>query len=166
MKTIFIRGVPGTGKTLVANILGKILSNSKVIHVDKLKVQAMKKLKNTQKNIEKSREIAYEQTLKELELFQDKNCIILEEVICDKYFLQSLIEFLNKTKSNAYWFRLMRPIKKLLEVESNRKRKVKNTQEDLFKINQDIKSLKIKNEYWIKNDNLALTLKKILNIIV
>ncbi len=163
MKIIFIRGVPGTGKTIVAKSIKESLPNSEIICVDDFKIKAMKK----GTGIDESRKIAYKQTLKKLNLFhkQNKNYIILEELICDRNFLENLIEFLNKTKSHAYWFRLMRPIKKLLEIESNRNRKIKNTQEDLFKLKQDIESLKIKDEYLIKNDDLALTIKKILDIV-
>lgn len=163
MKIIFIRGVPGVGKTTVAKILGEILPNSHVIHTDEFKIKAMKK----GKSFEESKKIAYEKTLDKLYFLssQDFVYITLEEIICDKNFLECLIEFLNKTKSHSYWFRLMRPLNKLLEIESNRERKVKNTQEDLFKLKQDIESLKIRNEHWIKNDNLALTIKKILEIV-
>lgn len=164
MKTILIRGIPGTGKTTVAKILGQILPNSQVIHVDEFKLKAMRK----GYSFKESQKIAYEKTLEKLYTLspQDFVYITLEELICDRNFLEDLIEFLNKTKSHAYWFRLIRPIKKLLEIESNRKRKIKNTQEDLFKLKQDIESLKIKNEYLIKNDNLALTIKKILEVVV
>ena len=163
MKTIFIRGVPGVGKTTIANILGQILPNSQVIHVDEFKIKEMK----TGKSFEESRKIAYEKTLDKLYSLssQDFVYITLEELICDKDFLEGLIEFLNKTKSHAYWFRLMKPLNKLLEIESNRKRKLKNTKEDFCKLKQDIESLKIKNEYLIKNDNLALTIKKILDVV-
>lgn len=163
MKVIFIRGVPGVGKTTVAKILGQIIPNSQVIHVDEFKIKAMKK----GKGVEESRKIAYEKTLEKLYSLssQDFVYLTLEEIICDKDFLEGLIEFLNKTKSRSHWFRLMRPLNKLLEIELNRKRKIKNTQEDLFKLKQEIESLKIRSEYWIKNDNLALTIKKILNVV-
>ncbi len=163
MKIIFIRGVPGTGKTTIAKILGKIIPNSQVIYVDEFKIKEMKK----GRSFEESQKIAYEKTFKRLHLLhkQKKNYIILEELICEKDFLNGLIEFLNKTKSYSYWFRLLRPLDKLLKIESYRTRKLKNTKGDLFKLKQDIESLKIKNEYLIKNDNLALTIKKILNVV-
>lgn len=164
MKTIFIRGIPGTGKTIVSEILEKIFPNSEIICVDDFKLKAMK----DGKSFEESQKIAYEQTLKELHLFhkQNKNDVILEEIICEKDFLDKLNWFLYETQTKAYWFRLMRKVKELLKVESNRNRQIKNTQEDLFKLKQEIESLKIENEYLIKNDNLALTIKKILEIVI
>jgi len=163
MLVIFIRGVPGVGKTTVSKILEERLPNSEAIYVDNFKIKAMKK----GYTFNKAQKIAYNQTLQKLYFLhkKNKNYIILEEIISEKDFLRSLIEFLNETKSNVYWFRLMRPIEKLLKIESNRKRKIKNSHRDLLKFKQDIEFLKIKNEYWIKNDNLAFTIKKILNIV-
>ena len=77
MKIIFIRGLPGTGKTIVAEILKKIF-DSEIICVDKFKLQAMKK----RKGFEKSNEIAHEKTLKKLQSLYEKNkrCVIVEEL--------------------------------------------------------------------------------------
>jgi len=163
MKVIVIRGLPGVGKTVVSEILEEIFE-AEVIHVDNFKLKEMK----SGKSVEKSLEIAYEQTLKKLYLLHKKNrdYIILEEIIHEKDFLEKLYKFVNETRSQAYWFRLMRPIEKLLEVESNRKRRIKNTKEDLFKLKQDIESCKIKGECWIKNNGIALTIKKILEIVI
>jgi len=164
MKVIFIRGVPGVGKTLVSEALKKIFLDAEVIGVDKFKLKAMK----NGEDFDKSKKFAYEQTLKKLELFYKKNkdYVIIEEIICDQDFLNRIYEFLDKTKSQSYWFRLKRKIKELLETEAKRKRRIKNTKEDLFKLKQDIESCKIKNEYSVKNDNLALTIKKILEIVI
>ena len=162
MKFIIIRGLPGTGKTIVSKILGKIFLNSEVICVDKLKIQAMKK----GYNFEKPQKIAYKQTLKRLySIYDKKNYIIIEELICDKDFYNELRDFVDKTKSEDYWLRLLRPLEKLLEVEAGRKRKIKNSKEDFDKLREDIESCKIESEHWIKNDDLALSIKKILDII-
>ncbi len=162
MKIIIIRGLPGTGKTIVSKILGKIFFNSEVICVDKLKIQAMKK----GYNFEKSQKIAYKQTLKRLySIYDKKNYIIIEELICDKDFYNELRDFVDKTKSEDYWFRLLRPLEKLLEVEAGRKRKIKNSKEDLDKLREDIENCKIEDEHWVKNDDLALGIKKILDIV-
>jgi len=160
MKIIFIRGLPGTGKTVIAEILKKIFIDSEIICVDKFKIQAIKK----EKNFEKSLEISHKKTLEKLNLL-NKEYVIVEELICDKDFYNDLNNFVNKTKSHAYWFRLLRPLEKLLEVEKGRKRKIKNNKEDFDKLKRDIKSCKIENEHLIKNNNLALTIEKILDII-
>ncbi|MFH1151738.1 MAG: hypothetical protein V1788_01280 [Nanoarchaeota archaeon] len=162
MKLILIRGVPGTGKTKVANILGQILQNSQVIHVDNFKVKAMKK----GKTFKEAQEIAYDDVLDKLGLFQDKKHIILEEIVCDKTFWNRINRFYHESKADFYGFRLLRKIDELLEVESQRKRKVKNTKEDFSKLKQDIESLKVPREHLIKNDNLTLTIKKILDVLL
>jgi len=160
MKIIFIRGLPGTGKTVVAEILNKIFIDSEIILVDKFKLQAMKK----GKSFEESLEIAYKKALEKLNSL-DKEYIIVEELIHDKDFCKDLNNFINKTKSHAYWFRLLRPIEKLLEVEKDRKRKIKNSREDFDKLKRDIESCQIEDEHLIKNNNLALTIRKMLEII-
>lgn len=164
MKAIFIRGVPGTGKTIVAEQIKKRLSNSEIINVDNLKIKAM----HNGKDFESAKNIAYEQSLKKLYKFYliKKNYVILDELICEEEFLKKLHVFLDQTNSHSYWFRLVRKLKELLEVESKRDRQIKNNLDDFNKLKQDIESLKIKNEYLIKNDDLALTIKKILDVVV
>lgn len=163
MKIIFIRGLPGTGKTIVSEILGKIFSDSEIICVDKFKLQEMKK----GKNFEKAQELAYKKALKKLDLLykKGKEYIILEEIICDKDFYNNLNNFVNKTNLVAYWFRLGRPLNKLLEIESSRKRKIKNDKNDFLRLKKEVEFCKIENEYWIKNDDLSLTIKRILDLI-
>ena len=51
-------------------------------------------------------------------------------------------------------------------METTRKRKIKNSKEDFIELKEEIESYKIKNEYLIKNDDLALTIKKILEIVI
>jgi len=160
MKLIFIRGLPGTGKTIIAKILKQIFLNAEIICVDKFKLQAMKK----GNSFEESQKIAHKKTLEKLNSI-NKEYIIVEELICDRDFYNELKDFVDRTKSRAYWFRLMRPLDKLLEVEKSRKRKIKNSKEDFDKLKEDIESCKIENEYLIKNDNLALTIRKILEFI-
>lgn len=162
MKLIVIRGLPGTGKTIISEILGKIFLDSEVICVDKFKLQAMK----NKKKFEESQKIAYEKTLKKLNSLDQKGreYVILDEIICDENFYNELKGFVNETGSKAYWFRLLRPLEKLLEHEAERKRKTKNTREDFENLKRDVESFKIENEVLIKNDNIALTIKKILDI--
>lgn len=162
MNLILIRGVPGTGKTIVSEILGKIFFDSEIICADKFKIQAMK-----ENSFKEAQKIAYAKTLEKLHILyeQNKRDVILEELICDKNFYESLRNFITKTNSKAYWFRLLRPLDKLLELESNRNRKVKNNKEDFDNLKKEIELIKIPNEVLIKNDNLALTIKRILDVI-
>ena len=94
-----------------------------------------------------------------------KDYCIVEELICEEEFLKKLYEFINKTNADHYWFRVMRKLKDLLEVESKRDRKIKNTVEDFNKLKEDTEALKIQGEYLIKNDDLDLTANKILNFL-
>ena len=99
MKLIFIRGVPGTGKTFIANKIKKILNNSEIICVDEFKLEAM----SGGANFSKALEIAYEKAIRKLYYFYEKNkdYIILEEIINNKFFFKRLYEFSNNTKSDT-----------------------------------------------------------------
>jgi len=113
---------------------------------------------------EESEEIAYKKTLEKLNSFykQNKKEIIIEGLIIDGGFYNKLRDFINKTKSKASWFRLLRPLEKLLEIDVGRKRKMKNSKEDFDRLKEGIENCKIEDEHLIKNDNLALTIRKIL----
>jgi len=162
MKLVIIRGVPGTGKTIVSEILGKMFFDSEIICVDKFKLQAMK-----ENSFEEAQKIAYEKTLEKLHILyeQNKRDVVLEELVCDKDFYEELRNFIIKTNSSVNWFRLLRPLDKLLEIESDRKRKIKNSKEDFDNLKKNIESIKIPNEIWIKNNDLALTVKRILDVV-
>jgi tRNA uridine 5-carbamoylmethylation protein Kti12 len=159
MKLIFIRGLPGTGKTAIAEILKKELPNSESISVDNYKLEAIK----NGENFESAKNFAYTETIRKLYEFylMEKDFCIVDELICEKEFLGKLYSFINKTKSNAYWFRVLRKLNFLLEVERGRKRIIKNTIDDFDRLKRDIKKLKIPNEVFIANDELYLTVDKI-----
>lgn len=159
MKLILIRGLPGTGKTSVAEILKKELENSEVINVDNFKLEAM----NNGENFESAKKFAYEETLKKLYEFylMEKDFVIIDEIFCDREFVSKLYSFINKTKSKPYWFRLLRKLKNLLEVEKGRNRKIKNNIEDFKKLKKDIESLKLSNEGLIVNEDLEFTVGEI-----
>jgi len=163
MKLIIIRGLPGTGKTAVSELLKRNLPNSEIINADDFKLESMQ----DGKTFENAKKTAYEKSLKNLYEFYSsgKDYVILEELICEKEFLNKLLSFLAQTNSVSYWFRLMRKLRYLLEVESMRKRKIKNSLADFNKLKKDLDSLKIKDEHIIKNDDLNMTVKKILKII-
>jgi len=168
MRIIILRGLPGTGKTIVSEILGKILDNFEIICVDKFKVMKKGVIFEEGEEIDKKiEERSYRKTLEKLNSFyeQNKKEIILEGLIINNDFYNELRNFVNKTNSHAYWFRLLRPLEKLLEIEAGRKRRIKNSKEDFDRLREDIEDCKIENEHWIKNDDLALSIKKILDII-
>ena len=149
MKVIFIRGLPGTGKTPIAHNLENKLKNSEVIHLDDFNIKA------TKKDVLES---AYKKVVNKLYLLYKKNKehILIEGVICDKYFSKMLNEFVTETKSTAYWFRLEKPLENLL---------IKNSKETLLKIEKDMDNCNIKDEHYMKNYDPSLTVEKILEII-
>ena len=163
MKVIFVRGLPGTGKTIIAKILKEVFFNSEIISVDKLKIQALK----SKFTFSEANKIAFEKAMKKLyKLSKTKEVIIFEEMICNKEFYQELNNFIKGTRCNSYWFRITRKLNHLLIVESKRKRKIKNTEKDFSDLKKEIEMIKIKGEHKIKNDNLGKTIKDILEIIV
>ena len=163
MKLIFIRGLPGTGKTSIAEILKEHLPNSEIITVDYFKLGAMK----DGENFENAKRLAYRETIRKLNEFylMQKDFIIVDELICEKKFFMKLREFLDKTNSKSYWFRITRKLKYLLEIEAERDRKIKNSIEDFEKLKKDIEKLKIPNEVLLKNDDLDLTIQGLKNIL-
>ena len=160
MNLVVIRGLPGTGKTTVSKILGSIIPDSHIIHVDEFKIEAM----NKGNSFEEAKEISYEKAIESLENSKSEY-VILEEILCEEVFFRRLLNFCSERNSNLFCLRLMRPLNKLLELESERKRKVKNTKEDFFNLKQDLERIKINGEFWIKNDNLPLVIKGILNLL-
>ncbi|TRZ78014.1 AAA family ATPase [bacterium] len=158
MKIIFIRGLPGTGKTTIANLLKTELS-VKVICVDNFKLEAV----SNGANVKDSRKIAYKKTLEVLELYikQDPQYIIVEEIIYNSLFFDQLQTFVKNSNSDAYWFRIERPLEELLKIESGRNRKVKNTRENFMELNEGMDNIKIKKEIFIRNDDIDQTIKEI-----
>lgn len=161
MKLIIIRGLPGTGKTVVSRILGKIFPDSEILNVDKYK----KKLRIKGGNFRQSLDIAYKKAIKKLNSSKAQ-IIIIDEIINDAGFYNDLQKLIYKKRAEAHWIRLIKHIDFLMELEKSRKRKIKNTRQYFDNLKREVDLIKIPGEIKIKNDNLALTLKKILNFIV
>lgn len=163
MKLIILRGLPGTGKTIIAKILKKIFFNSEIISIDKLKIQALK----SKYSFLKANKIGFEKSMQELsKLSKTKEVIILEEIICNKKFYHELNNFIKDMECELYWFRITRKLNHLLAVESKRKRKIKNTKKDFLNLKKEIEMIEIKSEHKIKNDDLGKTIKEILDILI
>jgi len=159
MTIIFIRGLPGTGKTTIANLLKAKLS-AEVICVDNFKLEAVA----NGASVKDSRKIAYEKTLKTLKLYVKENpeYIILEEIINDSSFFNQLQNFVKNSNIDTYWFCIERSLEELLKVESKRTRKLKNTKENFGELNREINNIKIEKEIFIQNDDINKTIKEII----
>ena len=150
MKLIILRGLPGVGKSVIADKLAEKLNNSTVIHVDDFKVECRKKHKDY--NFGDVCKYSYEKTLQKLSSCSSEEVIIIEEIFDNKDFVNNKIKFCKENNIESYWFHLKRDIKKLLEVENKRKRKIKNTLDDFETLQNNINKVKIANEKTILNN--------------
>jgi 2-phosphoglycerate kinase len=155
---IFIRGIPGSGKTSIADKLGE-KTGRKVIHVDDFKKEMMTqnpKAFFTEEVIPYS----YKKTLEALEKYKGED-LIIEEIFKNKDFVRSVLDFCDKNNISYKWFIITRDIKKILEVNESRTRKVKNTLESLEKMQGEIDAMKIEGEVVIKNESVEGSVQKI-----
>ena len=150
MKLIILRGLPGCGKSTIAEYLSKKLGCD-VIYGDFFKREFVKN--NTNFKSEDIYNYAHNKILEELEnaFNEKKEVLIIEELFENKNFVEDVKSFCNKNKIEIKWFYIQRDLEKLLETENNRERKVKNTLDDFKKLKEDLDS--IKNEWEIKVDN-------------
>lgn len=162
MKIIFLRGLPGSGKTKLANRLAEQLS-AEVLHVDELKVEAKKNLELWPE----ARQKAYNQTL---DYFTDaKNrgvdIVICEELMADTEFVKRLETFCRENQIEAFWYRIDREMTKLLELENSPERvnrSPKNSEEDFKRLSREIEGIVVPGEIVINNnDTLDIALSEI-----
>ena len=161
MKIIFIRGLPGTGKTTIAKQLARKF-NARYLNIDEFKIKAKTG------DFKKDCLYAYKMTLDSLSLLRkDKNInyIIMEEIFYNKKFVNDLIKFTKDNHFLSYWFQVKRSLRDLLKVESLRKRKIKNIKNDFHYLQKGIDSIKIKDEKVIKNLVISSTVKKIISFV-
>ena len=151
MKLIFIRGLPGSGESYVAESLTSKLENCAYVKVDDFKLGYMK----SGASIPDSRRLAYAKTISELQRLQKqkKDYVVVEELMCDPDFVRDLQNFARKTNSQSYWFRLKRSLTRLLETESRRDRRVKNSLDDFRKLEEDIGSCPVEGEIIVENNS-------------
>ena len=154
---IFIRGLPGSGKTTISNKLAEQL-HWDVIHVDHYKTEFISQ--NQDAYITKEF-IPYSHK-KTLEKLSDiKNNVIIEELFWNNDFIQALLSFCKKNNIQYQWFKLIRDKKTLLSI----KRKIRNTFKDFETMEKQIDDIKIKDEIIINNQNTDETIKQILTFI-
>lgn len=155
MNIIIIRGLPGSGKTEIADRLSRELKIP-VLHIDYLKTQIMKDFPG-QYSWNEIRAKAYDQALNYLADLNKKGTesIICEELLADKDFAIELQNFCSNAKIKIYSFKIERNIEKLLELENSPERVARprrNTREDLDELNRKINEIIIPNEIVIENN--------------
>jgi len=157
---IFIRGLPGSGKTTISNLLAEKLQ-WQVIHADEFKKELMKQ--NPEANfIQEIVPGSYKKTIEKLQEYKDKN-VIVEEVFRNKEFVQSVLDFCNQNCIHYKWFKIIHDETLLLQVYDERTRKVKMTKElyDLFK--RQMNEIKIEGEIDIYNISIEDSVNSIVS---
>lgn len=150
MVIIFLRGLPGSGKTSIAHKLEEKLDCAEVIHSDAFKIDYLKKHKDC--DFADACKYSYSKTIKRLSTLSVKKIIIVEELFYDSDFVQKIRDFCREKNIRTFWFYLKRNLNKLLEIENSRKRKIKNTRGGLLKLQKDLDKIKIENEKIVLND--------------
>lgn len=145
---VFIRGLPGVGKTSIANSLAEKLQ-WKVISIDAFKKQLMNELPNAD-FVSEIVPASYQKGFEILEKYIDEN-VIIEEVFRNKEFVEKILIFCQQNNIPFQWFKIIRDKRLLQEVNSERKRTIKNDLEILNMFEEQINRIDIKNEVEIKN---------------
>lgn len=169
MKLIILRGLPGSGKTELANKLGSGLG-AEVLHIDDFKIQVRKDFPG-QFTWPEIRAKAYDETLRYLTEAEARGVALLvcEELFLDKDLVGRFIKFCEEREVEASWFRVERDLDKLLELEQTperARRPVHNSREDFENLDREIKEIIIPGERVIDNNgDLMETLFEIENLL-
>ncbi len=156
---IFLRGLPGSGKTTIANLLSD-KKGWKVISIDEYKKEIMKEYPEAH-FITEIVPLSYKRALEEIDKVTGD--VIVEEILRNKDFVEQLNE-LNKTKKvETKWFKIVRNMEDIVKTNAERKRKVKPTSETLIKMNEQLNSIVIEGEIVINNESPEDSVEKILS---
>jgi len=165
MKLIILRGLPGCGKSTIAEKLKERL-NIPVVFGDTFKRNFMKQNSNSEN--EDVFQYAYDKIFKKIkELFEiGEEIVIVEELFNDKDLIQQIQSFCKEKDIEVKSFLIKRDLEKLLEVEEGRERKIKNTKEDFENLRKELEDVNIENEIVVNNngvieDSVYFVLEKI-----
>ncbi|MDD2935400.1 MAG: AAA family ATPase [Candidatus Pacebacteria bacterium] len=161
MKLIILRGLPGCGKSTIAEILSENLECS-VVYGDFFKREFLVKNKNFQEACEYS----YKKIFEEVEKYAEKKeeVVIIEELFDNKEFVERIKNFCRENNIQIYWFYIKRELEKLLEVEQKRDRKIKNTVDDFKKLQDSLNEIKNEGEIVVDNNgNIEESINFVLN---
>ncbi|MBU4536787.1 zeta toxin family protein [Patescibacteria group bacterium] len=142
MKLIILRGLPGCGKSIIAEKLGEKLDNP-VIHGDFFKREYMKN--NSDFKNSDVYQYSYNKIFEKIkDLFKSgEKFLIVEELFNDKDLVEKIKDHCLENNIEIKSFFIQRDLEKLLALEEVRGRKIKNTQEDFKKLEKEIKDIKI-----------------------
>ncbi len=152
MKIIALRGLPGSGKSYLAQKMMEQIPGLVVISVDQYKVEFNKN--NPGQPFRAALQYSYKQALEKLERLSIENnppVVVIEELFCDAEFVKSLQAFCEANNVSISWFQIERPMDQLLRVEMDRKRKIKNPPEVMKELETEIKAIRPEGEVIISN---------------
>lgn len=165
MKLIILRGLPGTGKSTLADKLGK-QAGYEVLHVDAFKLSALSELQGIPKAmaLREARKRAYLETMQNLYFLYGlkKTGVFVEELFCDRAFVQKVTDFARKPDISFYCFRIERTLDDLMKVEAKRQRAVKNSYHDFLNLEADINDSPVDSEIFIENTSIDQASREIL----
>ena len=151
MQLIILRGLPGCGKSVITEKLEE-RCNSSVIFGDTFKRSFMNQ--NPGSENKEIYQYAYDKIFEKIkELFEGGNeIVIVEELFNDRSLVEKIQSFCKERQIEIKSFFIERDLEKLLEVERNRERKIKNTREDFEKLEQEMKRIEIEGEFIVGNN--------------
>ncbi len=153
MKLVILRGLPGCGKTTIAEKLSEKL-DGKVIYGDSFKREFMATNINF-KNEDVFR-YAHNKIFNEIEKYfnQKEKIVVAEELFDNKEFVERIKSFCEENNIEIFWFYIQRDLEKLLEIEDKRERKIKNTIEDFDNLQNSLNEIKNEGEIIIDNNGI------------
>ncbi|MEI8339388.1 MAG: AAA family ATPase [bacterium] len=159
MKLIILRGLPGCGKTTLANKIG-LEAGAPIIHGDDFKLEYMK----IERDFKKALQYSYDKITENIKEYisKDEKVVVVEELFNDQTLVNNIIQISKENNIDTHWFRIKRDLDKLLETEAKRERKVKNTLEDFQKLEKELDNIIIEGEVVLEN-NSNIDELKILN---
>ena len=152
MKLVILRGLPGCGKSTIAEELSNKL-NSQVIYGDSFKREFM--IANSDFKNEEVYLYSYDKITEEIERYfdQKEKLVVVDELFDNKEFVGRVKSFCKESNIEIFWFYIQRDFEKLLETEHQRERKIKNTIEDFKSLQNSLDKIKNEEEVFVDNNN-------------
>lgn len=163
MKIIALRGLPGSGKSYIAEKIRSQTESIEIINVDKYKLEFRKN--NPDVSFGEALKYSYEQALLRLGQMHKENSevlVVIEELFNDAGFVKSVQDFCRTNGVSIAWYYIERSIEDLLMIEETRQRRIKNSREDFEKLKEEIERIEIPDEITIVNDGRTESIEEII----